>query len=64
MEPFDLQLQQVDVLQPLVVVEVPPAEDGLLDPDLLIEQSTFIITLQQLFAETIPLSDDLKMINN
>lgn len=55
-ESLDLQFEQVDVLQPLVVVEVALAEDWLLDPDLLKQQSTFIISLQQLFPKAVSLS--------
>lgn len=44
LEPLDLQLEQADVFHPLVVVEVPLGQDRLLDPDLLIQQRTLIIS--------------------
>lgn len=38
-----LQFEEADVLHPLVVVEVPLAQDGLLDPDLLVQKCPFIV---------------------
>lgn len=63
-EPLDLQLEQADVFDPLLVVKVPLAQDWLLDSDLLIQQCTLVIAMQQLLAQAVPLSDHLKRAHN
>lgn len=54
--PLDLELEQPDVLHALAVVEVTLTEDGLLDPDLLIQQRSLVVAPQQLFGQVVPLS--------
>lgn len=63
-EPLDLQLEQADVFDPLLVVKVPLAQDWLLDSDLLIQQCTLVIAMQQLLAQAVPLSDHLERTHN
>lgn len=53
--PPDLELEQPDVLHALAVVEVPFTEDGLLDPDLLVQQRSLVVAPQQLFGQVVPL---------
>lgn len=60
LQSLQLHLEQADVLHPLAVVEVSLAQDGLLDPDFLIQQGPLIVVAEQLFAQTVPLSDDLQ----
>lgn len=60
LEPLDLQLEEADVFHPLVVVEVPLAQDRLLNPDLLIQQRTLIVAVEKLLAQVVPLSDHLE----
>ncbi|KAG7224644.1 hypothetical protein INR49_011397, partial [Caranx melampygus] len=57
---LQLNLEQTDVLHPLFVVEVTLAQDGQLDPDLLAQQGSLIVAVQQLFAQGVPLSDHLE----
>lgn len=54
---FDLQLEQADVLDPLVVLDLTLVQDGLLDLDLLIKQCQFIVPPHQLSPENVPLTD-------
>lgn len=52
----DLQLEQADVLHPLVVLDLTLVHNGLLDLDLLIKQCQFIVPPHQLSPENVPLA--------
>ena len=57
---LDLKLEDSHVLHPLVVLSLAFIQYGLLDLDLLIEQSQLIIAPNQLRPEDVSLTDDLE----